>query len=86
LLDRGEEQANQTGRRIGEELAPPGMTRLLAMIDAREIQAVIVAKLDRLTRSGERCVRAAGSFERHGVTLISVANRWTRVLPWVGSC
>jgi DNA invertase Pin-like site-specific DNA recombinase len=32
----------------------PGLQRLLALINAGQVQAVIVAKLDRLTRSGAR--------------------------------
>ena len=49
------------------------MTRLLAMIDAREIQAVIVAKLDRLTRSSESLCELLEGFERCGAALISAA-------------
>jgi DNA invertase Pin-like site-specific DNA recombinase len=32
----------------------PGMARLLAMVDARAVDVVIIAKLDRLTRSVAR--------------------------------
>src|SRR5579864_4567189 len=34
-----------------KSLNRPGMVRLLAIVDGGEVQAVIVAKLDRLTRS-----------------------------------
>ena len=34
-----------------KSLNRPGMTKLLAMVDKGRVQAIIVAKLDRLTRS-----------------------------------
>jgi DNA invertase Pin-like site-specific DNA recombinase len=39
------------GGESAKSLQRPGMTRLLAMVDERQAQTVIVAKLDRLTRS-----------------------------------
>ena len=52
----------QAGRRVdrhhrrrrraeAKSLNRPGMTRLLTLVDSGELQAVIVVKLDRLTRS-----------------------------------
>jgi hypothetical protein len=35
----------------GKNLDRPGMQRLLALVERREVDAVIIAKLDRLTRS-----------------------------------
>jgi site-specific DNA recombinase len=35
----------------GKNLDRPGMKRLLALVEHREVDAVIIAKLDRLTRS-----------------------------------
>jgi site-specific DNA recombinase len=49
------------------------MTRLLAMVDARQVEAVIVAKLDRLTRSVKDLCELLERFERRDVALISVA-------------
>jgi DNA invertase Pin-like site-specific DNA recombinase len=49
------------------------MERLLAMVDARQVQAVIVAKLDRLTRSVKDLCELLERFEKRGVALISVA-------------
>ncbi len=37
----------------------PGMQRLLALVDAGDVQAVIVAKLDRLTRGVKDLLRTA---------------------------
>lgn len=61
------------GGESAKSLQRPGMERLLAMVDRREIDAVIVAKLDRLTRSVKDLCTLLERFERRGVTLISVA-------------
>src|SRR5205085_3176788 len=50
-----------------------GMARLLALVDAGEVQAVIIAKLDRLTRSVKDLCTLLERFERRGVALVSVA-------------
>src|ERR1700736_6449847 len=63
LVDSGES---------AKSLQRPGMTRLLAMVDARQVQAVIVAKLDRLTRSVKDLCELLERFERRGGALISV--------------
>jgi DNA invertase Pin-like site-specific DNA recombinase len=49
------------------------MEQLLAQVDAKKFQAVIVAKLDRLTRSVKDLCELLERFERRGVALISVA-------------
>jgi DNA invertase Pin-like site-specific DNA recombinase len=49
------------------------MARLLAMVDGKRVQAVIVAKLDRLTRSVKDLCALLERFERRSVALISVA-------------
>jgi site-specific DNA recombinase len=46
------------GGESAKSLNRPGLQRLLALINAGKAQAVIVAKLDRLTRSRQRPVRA----------------------------
>jgi DNA invertase Pin-like site-specific DNA recombinase len=51
----------------------PGMAKLLALVDAGKVQAVIIAKLDRLTRSVKDLCELLERFERHGVTVVSVA-------------
>jgi site-specific DNA recombinase len=56
-----------------KSLSRPGMQRLLALVDAGEVQTVIVAKLDRLTRSVKDLCELLERFERRGVALISVA-------------
>ena len=61
------------GGESAKSLQRPGMERLLAMVDSKRVQAVIVAKLDRLTRSVKDLCELLERFERRGVALISVA-------------
>ena len=56
-----------------KSLNRPGMTKLLALVDAGKVKAVIVAKLDRLTRSVKDLCELLERFERRGVALVSVA-------------
>jgi site-specific DNA recombinase len=56
-----------------KSLNRPGMARLLAMVDAGKVKTVIVAKLDRLTRSVKDLCELLERFERRGVALVSVA-------------
>src|ERR1700689_2495479 len=55
-----------------KSLNRPGMTKLLALVDAGKVKAVIVAKLDRLTRSVKDLCELLERFERKGVALVSV--------------
>jgi DNA invertase Pin-like site-specific DNA recombinase len=56
-----------------KSLSRPGMQRLLALVDAGEVKAVIIAKLDRLTRSVKDLCTLLERFECRGVALVSVA-------------
>ena len=56
-----------------KSLNRPGMQRLLELVDSGRVQTVIVAKLDRLTRSVKDLCTLLERFERRGVALISVA-------------
>ncbi len=49
------------------------MERLLALVDARKVDTVIIAKLDRLTRSVKDLALLLERFTRRGVALVSVA-------------
>lgn len=49
------------------------MMRLLKLVDAGVIDAVIIAKLDRLTRSVKDLAELLERFTRRGVSLVSVA-------------
>lgn len=57
----------------GKSLNRPGMARLLSLVDAGAVGAVIVAKLDRLTRSVKDLADLLERFQRRGVSLVSVA-------------
>src|SRR5712692_11769433 len=56
-----------------KSLNRPGMQRLLALVDSGEVKTVIVAKLDRLTRSVKDLCTLLERFTRRGVTVVSVA-------------
>ncbi len=58
------------GGESAKSLQRPGMTRLLGMVDKRQVQAVIVAKLDRLTSSVKDLCELLDRFERRGVALM----------------
>ena len=57
-----------------KSLQRPGMARLLALVDAGAVETVIIAKLDRLTRSVADLAVLLKRFERRGVSLVSVAD------------
>ena len=63
---------------IGDEgysakhLKRPGLEELLALVTSRQVEAVIVYKLDRLTRSVADLDRLIKLFERHHVALVSL--------------
>src|SRR3984957_8042424 len=61
------------GGESAKSLQRPGMERLLALVDGKKVEAVIIAKLDRLTRSVKDLCTLLERFSRRGVTLISVA-------------
>ncbi len=61
------------GGESAKSLNRPGMERLLGLVDAGEVQAVIIAKLDRLTRSVTDLYTLLERFTRRGVALVSVA-------------
>src|SRR5262245_43477626 len=65
ILDAGES---------AKSLDRPGMARVLALVDAGAIETVIIAKLDRLTRSVADLAELLKRFERRGVSLVSVAD------------
>ena len=64
LVDAGES---------AKSLDRPGMERLLGLVDAKAVDVVIIAKLDRLTRSVKDLAELLERFTKHGVTLVSVA-------------
>ncbi len=61
------------GGESAKSLNRPGMARLLALVVVGEARTVIVAKLDRHTRSVMDLCTLLERFEQRGVALISVA-------------
>src|ERR1700730_4548695 len=65
LVDAGES---------ARSLRRPSMSRLLALGDEGAVAVVIVAQLERLTRSVADLAELLKRFERRGVSLVSVAD------------
>ncbi len=61
------------GGESAKSLKRPGLQRLLAMVETGKVQAVIIAKLDRMTRSVQDLCSLIELFEKRKVALISVA-------------
>ncbi len=61
------------GGESAKSLNRPGLQRLMTLINAGKVQAVIVAKLDRLTRSVKDLCGLLELFDKRKVTLVSVA-------------
>ena len=61
------------GGESAKDLKRPGMDRLLVLVDERKEDTVIIAKLDRLTRSVKDLAELLERFQRRGVSLVSVA-------------
>src|SRR5437016_1567809 len=61
------------GGESAKDLNRPGMERLLALVDQGKVQTVIIAKLDRLTRSVKDLAVLLELFQKRGVSLVSVA-------------
>jgi DNA invertase Pin-like site-specific DNA recombinase len=56
-----------------KSLARPGMERLLGLVETRATDCVIIAKLDRLTRSVKDLGELLERFQKRGIALVSVA-------------
>jgi DNA invertase Pin-like site-specific DNA recombinase len=61
------------GGESAKNLNRPGLQRLLTLVDSGKVEAVIIAKLDRLTRSVKDLCSLLELFEKRSVALISVA-------------
>jgi site-specific DNA recombinase len=61
------------GGESAKNLNRPGMERLLALVDQGKVNTVIIAKLDRLTRSVKDLAELLERFQHRGVSLVSVA-------------
>src|SRR5260370_12950824 len=61
------------GGESAKSLNRPGLQRLMSLVNNGKVQAVIVAKLDRLTRSVKGLCGLLELFEKRKVALVSVA-------------
>jgi site-specific DNA recombinase len=61
------------GWESAKNLNRPGLQRLLTLVSGGKVNAVIIAKLDRLTRSVKDFCSLLELFEKRGVALVSVA-------------
>jgi DNA invertase Pin-like site-specific DNA recombinase len=61
------------GGESAKSLKRPGVERLLGLVNSGKVQAVIIAKLDRLTRSVKDLAALLELFEKRRVALVSVA-------------
>src|ERR1700730_13477026 len=61
------------GGESAKNLNRPGMEKLLKLVDERKVDTVIIAKLDRLTRSVKDLAELLERFQKRGVSLVSVA-------------
>ena len=60
----------------GATLERPALKRLLADVEAGRIDCVVVYKVDRLSRSLTDFARLIDTFERHGVSFVSVTQHF----------
>src|SRR5437016_6733482 len=68
--------AYDDGGLSGATMERPALRRLLADIEARLIDVVVVYKVDRLTRSLADFAKLIESFEAHGVSFVSVTQQF----------
>lgn len=61
------------GGESAKSIDRPGMDRMLRMVDSRSVDVVIIAKLDRLTRSVKDLAELLERFQKRNVSLVSVA-------------
>jgi site-specific DNA recombinase len=60
----------------GGNLERPGLRRLMADIEAKKVDIVVVYKIDRLTRSLADFARLVDVFDRNGVSFVSVTQQF----------
>lgn len=68
LLDDGGYSGGNTNR--------PALTRLMELVRSGEIDVIVIYKIDRLTRSLTDFARMAETFDKHGVSFVSVTQQF----------
>jgi site-specific DNA recombinase len=61
------------GGESAKKMNHPGLQRMLALVDSGKVEAVIIAKLDGLTRSVKDLCSLLELFEKRGVAFYSIA-------------
>jgi site-specific DNA recombinase len=69
-------EAYDDGGVSGGTLARPALQQLLKDIEAKKIDVVVVYKVDRLTRSLADFAKIVETFDRHGVSFVSVTQQF----------
>jgi site-specific DNA recombinase len=70
------ETAYDDGGISGGTMARPALQRLLADIEARRVEIVVVYKVDRLSRSLADFARIIEGFDRYGVSFVSITQQF----------
>ena len=65
----------------GGNMNRPGLKRLLADIEARKIDVIVVYKIDRLTRSLLDFAQLIGTFDKNNVCFVSVTQQFNTTTP-----
>ncbi|OLP05313.1 resolvase, N terminal domain protein [Rhodoferax antarcticus ANT.BR] len=61
---------------LGGNMERPALKRLMADIEARKIDVIVIYKIDRLTRSLADFSKMVEVFERQGVSFVSVTQQF----------
>jgi len=69
------------GGSTGGNMERPALCKLMAAIEAGRVDCVVVYKVDRLSRSLLDFARMIGSFEKHGVSFVSVTQQFNTSTP-----
>ncbi|WP_119461065.1 recombinase family protein [Rhodospirillaceae bacterium SYSU D60014] len=64
------------GGQSGGTIERPALQRLLAAVQARKIDVIVLYKIDRLTRSLTDFARLAELFDQHGVSFVAVTQQF----------
>ena len=68
----------------GGSMDRPALRKLLQDIEAGDIDVVVVYKVDRLTRSLADFAKIVETFDRHGVSFVSVTQQSMPPARWAG--
>jgi len=70
-----------TDKKSGKNLKRPGIQKVLAMVEQKKIDGLVIFKLDRLFRSTLDAVNTAEKFKKNGVSLHSISENLDTSTP-----